>query len=360
MVALGSKACVPRRFRRARLAAALVLVVSAHGSGQAPEREPHAFLKKHLAFTSVELRLAEVGRPVVKELSTGVSREITIVGVIRIEADPEAFVAAFQDIERFERGPGVLATKKISHPPTVADFDTMTLARDDLKALPKCRIGDCLVKLDAEALARFQTEVDWSASDAEAQANALARRLLYETVLAYQTGGNQSLARLSDRKHPTLIGEEFVGMLEGERYLPVPVAELYEYLRSYPAGKPETAEEFFYWSKVNFGLRDTVRLNHVVVYRNPDAPAEVAIASKLLYATHYFNAALDLRYVTRGTEGAESRGFYLLTVLRSRTDGMTGVFGGTVRRRAVKGSSEALAKHLLAVKRALEHSGVTS
>lgn len=347
---------MPRRARCARLAAAFVLVVSAAAAAQAPAREPQAFLREHLAFTNVELRLAEVGRPVVKELETGLKREITIVGVIRIEADPEAFVAAVTDIERFERGAGVLATKKISDPPTVADFDTMTLAKGDLKALPKCRIGDCLVKIDRAALARFRTEVDWSARDAEAQANALARRLLYETLLAYQREGNAGLGELYDRAHPTVVGEEFAGMLEDERYLPVRVPELYDYLRTYPAGKPETAEEFFYWSKVNFGLRDTIRLNHVVVYRNPHAPWEVAIASKLLYATHYFNTALDLRYVMRGTGGAESRGFYLLTMLRSRTDGMTGIFGGTVRRRAVKGSSEGLSKHLLAVKRDLEGS----
>lgn len=360
MVARGRKARVPRRVSCARLGAVFVLVVSAAGSGQAPAREPHAFLREHLSFSSVELRLAEVGRPVVKELATPLKREITIVGVIRIEADPEAFVAAVTDIERFERGAGVLATRKISTPPAIADFDTMTLPHDDLKALPKCRVGDCLVKIDRAALARFQTEVDWSARDAEARANAIARRLLYERLLAYQREGDAGLGELIDRPHPTVPGEEFAGMLEGDRHLPARLPELYDYLRTYPAGKPETAEEFFYWSKVSFGLRDTVRLNHVVVYRNPDAPAEVAIASKLLYATHYFNTALDLRYVTRGTEGAESRGFYLLTVLRSRTDGMTGVFGGAVRRRAVKVSSEALARHLLAVKRELEQPGVTS
>ena len=137
--------------------------------------------------------------------------------------------------------------------------------------------------------------------------------------------------------------------------------ELYDYLRDYPSGKPETAEEFFYWSKVNFGLRDTVRLNHVVVYRDPNVPAEVTIASKMLYATHYFHTALDLRYFTRDAGREGSRGFYLMTMLRSRTDGMTGVLGGMIRRRAVKGSSEGLSKHLLAIKRDLERPhGVTS
>ena len=101
-------------------------------------------------------------------------------------------------------------------------------------------------------------------------------------------------------------------------------------------------EEFFYWSNVNFGLRDTVRLNQVVVYRNPEAPGDVAIASKMLYATHYFYTALDLRYLAHDTGRPDARGFYLMTLLQSRSDGMTGLFGGVIRRRAVKGSTEGL------------------
>ena len=324
---------------------------------QAVERYPHAFLKQHMGFTSVELRLAEVGQPVVKAIATTAPREIAIFGIIWIEADPAAFVTSFRDIEQFERGGGVLATKKISDPPALADFDAMTLSKDDVKALPKCRVGDCFVKLDAESLARFQKEIDWSAKDAGTRANALARQMLLDTLLAYQQGGNKALGLLRDQKQPTFIGEEFAGMLESVPHMRAYLPALYGYLRDYPAGRPPNVEEFFYWSNVNFGLRDTVRLNHVVLYSNPGAPGGVAIASKMLYATHYFYTALDLRYLARDTGRPDARGFYLMTLLQSRSDGMTGLFGGIVRRRAVKGSTEGLVKHLQAVKRSLEAPG---
>jgi hypothetical protein len=357
---------IPANHRRRDLRSALAVglgtgVIGAAGLlGQAPQsaepqpRYPHAFLQKHMAFTAKELRLAEEGRPVVKELDTSVKREIAIFGIIWINADPDRFVARFRDIEQFERGVGILGIKKIGEPAALSDFDAMTLSDDDLRALPKCKIGDCFVKVDAEALRRYQTEVDWSAKDARAQANALARRLLFETLQAYQRGGNSSLGLLRDNKRPTDIGDEFVGMVENSSYMPEYLPGLNRYLLDYPEGKPRGAEEFFYWSKVNFGLHDTVRLNHVVIARNPSAPTDVAIASKMLYATHYFHAALDLRYLARDTGRPDALGFYMMTVQRSRSDGMTGLFGGTIRRRAVKGSSEGLMKHLVAVKTSLE------
>jgi hypothetical protein len=350
--------------RRARRALACGIAGGAFGLvslwGQAPPqsgtppRYPHAFLQEHLAFTAKELREVEQGRPVVKALDTKVNREIAIFGIIWIEADTDRFVASVRDIERFERGAGVLQIKKIGEPASLADFDAMTLSADDLKALPRCKLGDCFVKVDAEALKRYQTEIDWSARDARAQANQLARRLLFETLQAYQRGGNGSLGLLRDNKRPTFIGEEFVGMLENSPYLPEYLPDLHRYLLEYPAGKPEGAEEFFYWSKVNFGLHDTVRLNHVVIVHNPNAPTDVAIASKMLYASHYFHTALELRYLARDTGRPAAHGFYLMTLLRSRSDGMTGVLGGTIRRQAVKGSSEGLSKHLVAIKGELE------
>ncbi len=346
-----------RRGPACGLGAGALLVVSLWGQAPqegVPPRYPHAILQKYLAFSDKELRQVEQGRPIVKSLDTKVAREIAIFGIVWIEADPGAFVDRVRDIEQFERGAGVLQIRKIGDPPAPADFDAMTLSDEDLKALPKCKLGDCFVKVDEEALKRYQTEIDWKARDAHAQANQLARRLLFETLQAYQRGGNHSLGLLRDNKRPTFIGDEFVGMLANSPYLPEYLPDLNRYLLEYPQAKPDGAEEFFYWSKVNFGLHDTVKLNHVVIVHNPSAPTDVAIASKMLYASHYFHTALDLRYLARDTGRPEARGFYLMTLLRSRSDGMTGVLGGTIRRRAVKGSSEGLAKHLAAIKRELE------
>ena len=331
-----------------------LLVLTARVPGQTADRSPRTFLTRHLAFTEKQFRQAEEGRPVVKSLETGLDREVAIFGIIRVGAGIETFLDQFRDIEQFERGAGVLQIRKISDPPLLSDFSDLTLPDDDLEALPRCRIGDCLMKVDEYALRRYQTEIDWSRPDAHAQANALTRQLLLEAVVSYQQGGNKALGQLRDQQRPTFIGDEFIGMLEHSPYLPEYVPELDSYLREYPASRPARVEEFFYWSKVNFGLRDTVRVNHVVVYRSPNATSDVAIASKMLYASHYFHTALDLRYLTQDPARPGEPGFYLMVLLRSRSDGLSGALGWMVRRRAVKSSTEGLASYLRSVKRNLE------
>lgn len=49
-----------------------------------------------------------------------------------------------------------------------------------------------------------------------------------------------------------------------------------------------------YWEKVNFGLKPTFRIVQRVVCRQANAKAPVyAVAEKQLYASHYFQTALD-------------------------------------------------------------------
>jgi hypothetical protein len=79
-------------------------------------------------------------------------------------------------------------------------------------------------------------------------------------------------------------------------------------------------ESQFYWEKVNFGLRPTLRLVHAVVYRGSGQPV-YATAAKQFYASHYFHTALDL---TACIEVAGRPGFFLVTVKGSEQAGLTG------------------------------------
>ena len=51
-------------------------------------------------------------------------------------------------------------------------------------------------------------------------------------------------------------------------------------------------EDTFYWDNVNFGLKPTLRIVHVLTMggEEPDQPAYV-IAEKQLYSSHYFETA---------------------------------------------------------------------
>ena len=98
-------------------------------------------------------------------------------------------------------------------------------------------------------------------------------------------------------------------------------------------------EEALVWSKIKFGLKPVIAVNHISVYkRNSDVGPQVLAASKQIYANHYFNAFLAL---TAFVNVPGANGSYLVYENRSRADGLGGPFGkikrGVVEKKALEG-----------------------
>ena len=148
---------------------------------------------------------------------------------------------------------------------------------------------------------------------------------------------------------------QFRALLTNHDLWPAPVPALVTYLNSYPNGRPEDVDEFFYWSVVDFGLKPTVRINHVTIQSLP--PRSVphvpyVIAIKQLYASHYFRSALELRFLVEGERGHS--GFYLISITRSRIDGVTGFTRPLLRPLINRRSRNAVRGYLEHVKRQVE------
>jgi len=99
-------------------------------------------------------------------------------------------------------------------------------------------------------------------------------------------------------------------MLSYSRALPKYLPDFYEYLLTYPTGKPAEVEDTFYWAKVKFGLKPTLRVVHVLTMHGK-TPAEPSytIAEKQLYSSHYFETALDLTFCVPELQTRSSPGF---------------------------------------------------
>lgn len=329
----------------------LVVLVAASLWGPAlavaqTQAEFNTILRKHVGLTDQDFENMRNGEVVGYLLETPVKNEVAIFGVVWIDAPMDFFLAKYEDIENFEKGTGVLKTYKVSDPPTPEDFSDLALPEKDLNDLQKCKVGHCQIKVGETALARIQKEVDWSASDAHEQATKIIRELALGYVNAYQKGGNSALAVYRDKKRPTYIATEFAGMLKNEAYLPKFIPEFHQYLLEYPKAELPHSKQFVYWTENVFGLKPIVRINHVVIYHDPELN-RYAIASKQLYATHYFHTALELRFLIPDPANPERKGFYYVTVNRSRSDGLTGFTGslirGTVKKRSLKGQVNYLA-----------------
>ncbi len=309
------------------------------------------FLETRLGIGENEWSAIESGEPLVRLRRGRDDSETRLVGVVKIQGSPGDFVARYRDIVAFEKGTGVLQIDRFGEPPRVEDLASLTVDAEDIEDVQRCRPGDCAIKMSAATMEAFR-RVDWSDPKATEAASGLARRMLVDFLEGYRTGGNKALGVLHDKEEPLRVSQQFEQMME-DPDLPVYFPRLFQFLLDYPRSGIPGSEEFFYWSKVDFGLKPVIRLNHVVIYE-PESTASVdyAIASKLLYTSHYFNCGLELKFLTR--EPGESGSYYLLIANRSRSDGLTGftgaILGGKIRSKARDG----LESYLRAVKAALE------
>lgn len=300
------------------------------GLAQAPSLPSRldAYVTTYVRLTAGQRQLLLSGGPVTALLETSASEEVAVFGATWVDALPGAYVEQVKDIERFERGGGFRVTKRISDPPRLEDFASLRLPRDDVADLKNCRLAACEIKLSQSSLERLRREIDWSKPSAAADVEALTRELALEYVTGYLEGGNARLAVYRDARRPTFVANEFRSMIERLPALVEYLPELRAYLLDYPKAKLPSSSSFLYWQEAQFGLKPTIRINHVVIV---ERPGEVVAASKLLYASHYFWTALELRVLL--SDPARGRGFWFITINRSRSDGLTGFTGRLVRRR---------------------------
>ena len=341
------------RFPRLVLALFLLSLVQLPASN-AQNVELFKFFRDYVGLKEDQITAICSGKAVARVVESRTPDEVFVFGSVYVQSTPDKYLKLASDIDELRKLPSYLAIRKFSDPPQLSDFDGFTLDADDIKQLKNCAPGKCDVQLPAEAMDAFKQSVNWSAPDAANQVNQLAQKMALEVIQRYIQGGNAALGTYMDKRHPAVVGETFASLLSRSKALPVYLPELERYLLDYPEAKSENIQTQFYWEKVNFGLKPTLRIVQAIVYRGLRAtdPA-YAVAVKQLYASHYFETALDLTVCVRDQENPD-RGFYLITLKGSQQAGLTGLKGGIVRKVAVDKTRSSLERALGAIKQKLE------
>ena len=308
-----------------------------------------SFLSEEAHATPSDREALIAGKPLVKLLDADPSIEMAVLGAVWVNAPRRLYVEQVKNIEAFERGGAFRITKRISDPPDAADFAALTISDQDFADLKNCRIDDCVFKLDAEGLQTLRAEVDWRKPTAKAEATALFRRLALDYVKGYRDGGNARLGVHRDRERPTFVAREFRSLIDRLPRLAAELPDLRRYLLEYPNASLNNASDFLYWQETQFGLRPTVRISHLVIQ---DTSEQTVVASKMLYASHYFWTALELRVLL--PDPARGPGFWLVTVNRSRSDGLSGFTGRVIRVRVRSEVEDGTRGALTAIKTRLE------
>lgn len=334
---------------------AIVLAAAPAGQTNAPRDPVRSFLTGQMGFTTADLSSLDAGNAVARQMKVREAVDVNIFGAVRIDAPAEAFVQQLRNIDAFERKLGILQVSNLREPPQPADFDGLTLEATDVADLVECRAGSCDLQLPASAITKFQSELGQRGVNTTETSNRLFRTFLFDRLQLYRTGGLPLVGAYHDRARPIWAANEF-SVLASPGDLPVDLPELTYYLRAYPNATLPGSSDVFYWNKGAFGLKPTVRLNHLVIYPMPaGAPHRVryVVATSQIYANHYFSSTLELRSLLDDPAQPGKR-FYLFYTTKSRVSGLTGVIGMLIRSKVRSRARAGMEKYLAVTKKVME------
>lgn len=308
------------RIRRPGAVSVLVGIVLA-GQPLMAQTAPRAreFMQDVIGFTPADIQDVAAGKVVTRLLDTGEKGEVAAFGATWVDADPAVLFERASDIQKFRKIPEILQIGVFSTPPVVSDLAGLTLPDQDIDSLRECKPGSCDVKLGTAFVERLAREVDWKAPDADDKAVALAKETLAEAVKEYQAKGTVALGDYVDKKEPTSLVDEYNVLLADSRNLGDYIPEFFGYLRDYPKRSIEGVNDAFYWTKDNFGLKEVVSIFQATTLRRGE---HALFAQKMLYASHYFDAALEVWAIAPAPTG---EGFDVLMLYRIRLDPPTGI-----------------------------------
>ncbi|MBZ5688377.1 MAG: hypothetical protein LAP86_25440 [Acidobacteriia bacterium] len=316
---------------------------------------PEEFLRVQMHLSPSQIADIRNGQAVAKILPSPNPSDIFVFGAVYVHAKPVAYLQLMRDIARLSKLSGYLGAGEFSKSPTIGDLAGLSLDNDDIEDLKNCRPGNCDLQLPEESMEAARASIDWSSPDVVEQVNNLAKRRIMRLLEDYQHSGDRALGTYRDKRDPLPVAEQFRSLLSRVELFPQYLPDLNRYLLEYPNSKPDGTHDFLYWEKVNFGLKPTIRLNHGMVYRAPGLDHRVyVLAIKQLYASHYFQTALDLSFCVPRSNASEEDGFYLITVKASRQAGLTGLKGGLIRKIAVSKTRSSLERALNSIKQNLE------
>ena len=286
-----------------------------------------AFLQTYIGFREKDFAKMQQGRVVAKLLDTDVGREIAVFGIVRIDMPKGAFIAMFPDRALIIESALAIESGEFSMPPTIADVRGLTLDKDDAEAIRHCKIGHCDIKLSAAAIERFQKKEPWNQPDGQNAVLTEFKQMLVEYVAAYQKGGNEAMAVYHDKKEPLHLVSEFRDMLQESPYLYKYRPQLHAYLENYPNATLPNSRRLIFWAKDDLGTkRKVIALTQILIYQPVEHKiADFLIASKQLYASHYFEAAFGITALADNPDSA-GENFYLIYLVRSRIDALRNKF----------------------------------
>lgn len=287
---------------------------------QGPPARLTTFLQQQIRVNRDQLAAIERGETVVKVLDTENERDVAVFGIITVDVPRAFYVTRLQDFPNSLRSPTRPHFGIFSTPASPADVADATVPAKDVDDVKQCTPGDCKIKMPAADMQRLHSEIDWSGPHPETQLTAYLRRRMVEYVTDYRRRGDSALV-VYDDVGGVHASDAFAALLAQSPYVYQDFPSLRQYLTSYPHAELNGAHEVLFWADDSTsGLKPILSVTHEVVFEPPELPDMTVMASKQIWANHYFEGVFDLTgVVDRAREGGKP-GIYLVLLRRFRFD----------------------------------------
>lgn len=222
-------------------------------------------LSDRASFNETDFLALRQGQPVVKLLPARDKREVVVAGLTPLQAPAELFLQSFRESMTRKSNPAILEIGGFSSQPTIDDLQLLTFEDRDLEDLRECVVGDCRLKLSASMINRLHNEVDWSAPDYRAQATQVLKLMLLDYVRDYQARGDSALIEYHDKQTAVRLADEQRDLMAALSH--DVLEEIPQYLKSSPNAELRLIEHALVWSKIKFGLKPVIAINHITIYQ---------------------------------------------------------------------------------------------
>ncbi len=310
----------------------LICLTASTALGQTSVAQLQTLLREKAAFDDADFATLQQNQPAVKLVPGSDKREVAVAGLVEINTSAEDFLKSYREGMTKKNNSAILEIGSIGRAPALADVQNLTLEARDIEDLKECVAGECKVKLSAQMIEQFRKEIDWNASDYQLQVTNLFRLMLVDYVRDYRTRGDAALIEYNDKRDGVSLATEQRALATASGY----VSDVLNTERS----RLQVVEDMIVWSKIKFGLKPVIAFNHITMYRRDrEVGPQVLIASKQIYANHYFNGSQALTAFVKIPDATQ--GAFLVYENRSRADGLGGPFGkikrSVVEKKAVEG-----------------------
>lgn len=316
---------------------------------QASLGEFQKLLKQKAAFDEADVAKLQLNQPVVRLSPVSDKREVAVSGVVNIRASAEDFLKSYRESLTRKSNAAILEIGSFGKELALSDLQSLTLEPRDIEDLKECTVGDCQIKLSAAMIERFRNEIDWQSPEHASNATNLFKQMLVDYVREYRIRGDAALIEYNDKRNEVNLANEQRTLAAAPGYINDVLVHRKSAL--------QLVEDALVWSKIKFGLKPVFAINHIKIFRrDSDVGPQVLIASKQIYANHYFNASHALTAFVDVPE----QGSYLVYENRSIADGLEGPFSKIKRDVVEKKAVEGLRTILENSKNNLEGRGLTA